>query len=98
METIPLSQPADLAVDVRQVTTTTTTTSTPANTAAPGIYETTTTPGRLDHVANEHCVITSPSPIPTQMEPDSTTTTAISNAMIEQRDSRELAMGRGEGR
>ena len=41
-------------------------------------------------------VITSPSPIPTQLEPDLTTTTATSNMAIEQQDSEELAMGRGQ--
>jgi hypothetical protein len=97
-ETIPPSQLADPAVDVRHVTTTTTTTSAPANTAAQRIYETTTTPEWLDHVADEHHVITSPSLIPTQMEPDLSTTTAISNATIKQRDSWELATGRGEDR
>jgi hypothetical protein len=43
-ETIPPSQPADLVVDVRHVTTTTITTlPAPTNTATPAIYETTTT-------------------------------------------------------
>jgi hypothetical protein len=97
-ETIPPSQPADPAVDIRHVTTTTTTTSAPTNTAAPGTYKTTTTLERLDHVADERRIITSPSPIPTQMEPNSTTTTAISKVMIKQRDSRELEKGRGEDR
>jgi hypothetical protein len=53
-ETTPASELSDLAVDVRHLTTTTTTTAIPgpANTAAPGIYETTTTPEQLDRVAD----------------------------------------------
>jgi hypothetical protein len=65
METIPPSQPADLAVDVQYITTTTTTTSTPANTAAPGIYETITTLEQLDHIEDtphHHLTITSSNP------------------------------------
>ena len=43
-------------------------------------------------------VTTSPSPIPTQLEPNSTTTTATSNTVIEQWDSEELARRRGQER
>ena len=53
-------------VDVRHVTTTTTKTaiSVPANTAAPGIYKTTTMPEWLDHVADARHVSTPPTPTP----------------------------------
>jgi hypothetical protein len=60
LETTTASEPPDLAADVQHVTTTAI--SVPANTAAPGIYETTTTPEWLNHVADARHVSTPPTP------------------------------------
>ena len=93
---IPTSTPAldSTTTPAPNPSSTTTISPAPANAAPPATCETSE---RLKRVANAHYVITSPSPILTQPELDSTTATTISNTAIE-RDSEEPATGRGEER
>ncbi|KIM73062.1 hypothetical protein PILCRDRAFT_93215 [Piloderma croceum F 1598] len=51
-------------------------------TAALAVYKTTTTREQLDYVADAHCIIATPTPIPTQLEPDSKATTTIYKATM----------------
>ncbi|KIM71025.1 hypothetical protein PILCRDRAFT_830561 [Piloderma croceum F 1598] len=62
------------------------------DTAAPAAYETTTTPERLDRVADARHVTTPSTTVPTQ----AITTTADSNTAVEQQGNEELAAGREE--
>jgi hypothetical protein len=97
---IPKTKPVttrqlDAATTVSRETTTTTIPAL-ANTAAPAIYETTTTPDGLDRVANARHIITLSTTIPAQPEPKPTTTAAISNTATEKQDNEEPTMGREE--
>src|SRR5882762_5756392 len=97
MEMAPASEPLDLAVDVRHVTTAisapadtaattiyeTTITTTPAHntTSVTAISETTATPDRLDHVPDARHISTPPTSVPNQLEHEAATTTM--NMVIE---------------
>jgi hypothetical protein len=76
----------------------TTTIPAPTKTAAPAIYKTTTTPQRLNCVANTRHVIATSTPILAQPEHKPTTTTANSNTATEQRDNNEPTVEREEER
>jgi hypothetical protein len=58
--------------NIANTTTTTTTIPAPTSTAALAVYKTTTTPERVDRVAEAHHVITSPMLIPAQLEAEMT--------------------------
>ena len=80
-ETAPTSKQSDLA-DVQHVTTTTATISAPTSTATPTIYEITTTPERLDHVANTRHVIAQPPPIPAEQKGIEETQSKVQDPVI----------------
>ena len=85
----------------QETTTTTTTIPTPANTAAPAIYKTTTTPKQLDCMANLCHVIAMSAAPPTQLPTITTTsaTTTVSNhtiTKVEQQDGEQSVKGKGE--
>jgi hypothetical protein len=68
-ETATASEPSDLAVDVRHVTTTTMTAiPAPANTAIPAIYKAPKTPERLDCATDARHVTVAPAPVQIQTE------------------------------
>jgi len=99
---IPKTKPViiaepDTATTFSHETTTTTTTAIPApvNTAAPAVYETTTTPEPVARIAGARHVIATSAVPQTQPELELMTTTAISNTAIEN-DNGELAVGRAE--
>jgi hypothetical protein len=84
-----------------KTTTTTATIPAPANTAAPAIYETTTTPERSDRVVDARHVTPTSMAISTQLELETTTATTATDsdnaiAMVKQQDNEEPAVGREE--
>jgi hypothetical protein len=93
--TAAISTPADTAAATIYETTITTT---PAHNtiSVTTISKTAATLDQLNHVADTCRVSTPPTSVPNQLEHKAATTTAISIMAIEQRDSRELATGRGE--
>ena len=102
METISLSHPADLAVDICHISTTTSL-PTPANTATsttttiPTIHKTTTTWEWLDCVTDMRHVTTPPTPAPVLIPvlPHALTTTTATSK-IRQQDNTELREDREE--
>ena len=83
-------------MNANMVTTTTTTIPAHIDTAIPAIFDTTAMPERLDQEVDARHVITLSTTIPAQPELKPTTTAAISNTAIKQRDNEEPAMGREE--
>ena len=68
----PIVRETTTLTHANTATTTTTTIPAPANTAALAVYKTTTTPVRLDRVADAHHVIAPPMLIPAQLEAKTT--------------------------